>query len=125
MAVEAVINVMDKDRKDVDFDLIKMQGRTYEQDKFKEMIDDVKKAGADVVICQWGFDDEANHLLLQNDLPAVNNNRKPRTRTHCHFHKQSQYTKNITHLTNRNQLSTYSNKFTEQESFGTTNNFVC
>lgn len=141
MAVEAVINVMDKDRKDVDFDLIKMQGRvggsisdsklingvildkdfshpqmpkcvlpkegsdgvklailtcpfeppkpktkhkldissveeyqklqTYEQDKFKEMIDDVKKAGADVVICQWGFDDEANHLLLQNDLPAV------------------------------------------------------
>ena len=27
MAVEAVINVMDKDRKDVDFDLIKMQGR--------------------------------------------------------------------------------------------------
>ena len=141
MAVESVINVMDKDRKDVDFDLIKMQGRvggsisdsklingvildkdfshpqmpkcvlpkegsdgvklailtcpfeppkpktkhkldissveeyqklqTYEQDKFKEMIDDVKKAGADVVICQWGFDDEANHLLLQNDLPAV------------------------------------------------------
>ncbi|CAD6631600.1 HN1_G0008430.mRNA.1.CDS.1 [Saccharomyces cerevisiae] len=141
MAVEAVINVMDKDRKDVDFDLIKMQGRvggsisdsklvngvildkdfshpqmpkcvlpkegsdgvklailtcpfeppkpktkhkldissveeyqklqTYEQDKFKEMIDDVKKAGADVVICQWGFDDEANHLLLQNDFPAV------------------------------------------------------
>lgn len=141
MAVEAVLNVMDKDRKDVDFDLIKMQGRvggsisdsklingvildkdfshpqmpkcvlpkegsdgvklailtcpfeppkpktkhkldissveeyqklqTYEQDKFKEMIDDVKKAGADVVICQWGFDDEANHLLLQNDLPAV------------------------------------------------------
>ncbi|AJV42711.1 Cct5p [Saccharomyces cerevisiae YJM1381] len=141
MAVEAVINVMDKDRKDVDFDLIKMQGRvggsisdsklingvildkdfshpqmpkcvlpkegsdgvklailtcpfeppkpktkhkldissveeyqklqTYEQNKFKEMIDDVKKAGADVVICQWGFDDEANHLLLQNDLPAV------------------------------------------------------
>ncbi|CAE6499740.1 AEG_G0030780.mRNA.1.CDS.1 [Saccharomyces cerevisiae] len=141
MAVEAVINVMDKDRKDVDFDLIKMQGRvggsisdsklingvildkdfshpqmpkcvlpkegsdgvklailtcpfeppkpktkhkldissveeyqklqTYEQDKFKEMIDHVKKAGADVVICQWGFDDEANHLLLQNDLPAV------------------------------------------------------
>jgi T-complex protein 1 subunit epsilon len=22
-------------------------------------------------MCQWGFDDEANHLLLQNDLPAV------------------------------------------------------
>ncbi|CAM9556147.1 unnamed protein product, partial [Choristocarpus tenellus] len=23
------------------------------------------------VICQWGFDDEANHLLLQSELPAV------------------------------------------------------
>jgi T-complex protein 1 subunit epsilon len=24
-----------------------------------------------LVICQWGFDDEANHLLLSNELPAV------------------------------------------------------
>merc|ERR1711934_156704 len=24
-----------------------------------------------LVICQWGFDDEANHLLLQAELPAV------------------------------------------------------
>ena len=24
-----------------------------------------------MVICQWGFDDEANHLLLQAELPAV------------------------------------------------------
>ena len=23
------------------------------------------------LMCQWGFDDEANHLLLINDLPAV------------------------------------------------------
>ncbi|XP_050303553.1 T-complex protein 1 subunit epsilon [Anthonomus grandis grandis] len=45
--------------------------RQYEQDKFKEMVDLVKKAGATLAICQWGFDDEANHLLLQNDLPAV------------------------------------------------------
>jgi T-complex protein 1 subunit epsilon len=28
-------------------------------------------AGASLVICQWGFDDEANHLLLHHDLPAV------------------------------------------------------
>lgn len=35
------------------------------------MIQYVKDSGADVVICQWGFDDEANHLLLQNELPAV------------------------------------------------------
>ena len=30
-----------------------------------------KDCGANLVICQWGFDDEANHLLLQNKLPAV------------------------------------------------------
>ncbi|SCU86834.1 LAFA_0E03312g1_1 [Lachancea sp. 'fantastica'] len=141
MAVDAVTSVMDVDRKDVDFDLIKLEGRvggslqdsklikgvvldkdfshpqmpklvepkegqdgvklailtcpfeppkpktkhkldissveeyqklqSYEQEKFTEMINYVKNAGADVAICQWGFDDEANHLLLQNDLPAV------------------------------------------------------
>ncbi|SCV02141.1 LANO_0F15500g1_1 [Lachancea nothofagi CBS 11611] len=141
MAVDAVTSVMDLDRKDVDFDLIKLEGRvggslqdsklikgvvldkdfshpqmpktvipkegqdgvklailtcpfeppkpktkhkldissveeyqklqSYEQDKFTEMIDYVKNAGADVAICQWGFDDEANHLLLQNNLPAI------------------------------------------------------
>ena len=31
----------------------------------------VKEAGANLVICQWGFDDEANHLLLSKQLPAV------------------------------------------------------
>ncbi|ODV59475.1 chaperonin-containing T-complex subunit CCT5 ASCRUDRAFT_77203 [Ascoidea rubescens DSM 1968] len=135
MAVDAVISVADLERKDVQFDLIKMEGKvggslsdsklisgiiidkefshpqmpksiedakiailtcpfeppkpktkhkldistveefknlqTYEQEKFQEMIDYVKKSGANLVICQWGFDDEANHLLLQNDLPAV------------------------------------------------------
>ncbi|GME78826.1 unnamed protein product [Ambrosiozyma monospora] len=35
------------------------------------MIAKVKESGANLVICQWGFDDEANHLLLSNDLPAV------------------------------------------------------
>ncbi|KAJ9085344.1 T-complex protein 1 subunit epsilon [Entomophthora muscae] len=35
------------------------------------MIKQVKDTGANLVICQWGFDDEANHLLLQNELPAV------------------------------------------------------
>jgi len=34
-------------------------------------MDRVKDTGANLVICQWGFDDEANHLLMQNDLPAV------------------------------------------------------
>lgn len=45
--------------------------RDYERQKFEEMIKKVKDTGANLVICQWGFDDEANHLLLQNELPAV------------------------------------------------------
>lgn len=135
MAVDAVLSVADLERKDVDFELIKVEGKVggslndsklihgviidkefshpqmpkqvedakiailtcpfeppkpktkhkleidnvdefkvlqkYEQDKFKEMIDFLKKAGANLVLCQWGFDDEANHLLLQNEVPAV------------------------------------------------------
>ncbi|KAJ8929016.1 hypothetical protein NQ314_018327 [Rhamnusium bicolor] len=47
------------------------QLRQYEQDKFTEIVGLVKKAGATLAICQWGFDDEANHLLLQQELPAV------------------------------------------------------
>uniref|UniRef100_A0AAY4ABL1 T-complex protein 1 subunit epsilon n=1 Tax=Denticeps clupeoides TaxID=299321 RepID=A0AAY4ABL1_9TELE len=43
----------------------------YEKEKFQEMIQQVKETGANLVICQWGFDDEANHLLLQSELPAV------------------------------------------------------
>lgn len=43
----------------------------YEQDTFIKMVDQVKEAGATLAICQWGFDDEANHLLLQKNLPAV------------------------------------------------------
>jgi T-complex protein 1 subunit epsilon len=35
------------------------------------MIKSVKESGANFVICQWGFDDEANHLLMHNNLPAV------------------------------------------------------
>ena len=42
-----------------------------EQKYFTDMVQQVKDSGANLVICQWGFDDEANHLLLQNSLPAV------------------------------------------------------
>jgi len=42
-----------------------------EQKYFVEMIDWILKSGATVAFCQWGFDDEANHLLLQKKLPAV------------------------------------------------------
>ena len=42
-----------------------------EQNYFKDMVKNVKESGANFVICQWGFDDEANHLLMHNNLPAV------------------------------------------------------
>ncbi|KAJ7355077.1 T-complex protein 1 subunit epsilon [Desmophyllum pertusum] len=42
--------------------------REYEKEKFQEMVKQVKDTGANLAICQWGFDDEANHLLLQNEL---------------------------------------------------------
>jgi len=135
IAVNAILAVADMDRKDVDFELIKVEGKVggkledtmlvkgvivdkdfshpqmpkqvedakiailtcpfeppkpktkntlnvtsvedynklkeYERTKFEEMVDQVKQTGANLVICQWGFDDEANHLLLQKQLPAV------------------------------------------------------
>ena len=42
-----------------------------EQKYFVDMVESVKNSGANVVLCQWGFDDEANHLLMHNKLPAV------------------------------------------------------
>ena len=49
------------------FEALREQERTY----FVEMVQKCKDAGATLVLCQWGFDDEANHLLLSNGLPAV------------------------------------------------------
>ncbi|XP_040287624.1 T-complex protein 1 subunit epsilon [Bufo gargarizans] len=135
IAVNAVLTVADMERKDVDFELIKVEGKVggkledtklikgvivdkdfshpqmpkevkdakiailtcpfeppkpktkhkldvtsvddykalqkYEREKFLEMVKQIKDTGANLAICQWGFDDEANHLLLQNELPAV------------------------------------------------------
>lgn len=42
-----------------------------EQAYFREQVQKVKDCGADMVICQWGFDDEANYLLYRENLPAV------------------------------------------------------
>jgi T-complex protein 1 subunit epsilon len=50
-------------------DFVKLQ--EYEKKTFIDMVQQVKDSGATLAICQWGFDDEANHLLYQNDLPAV------------------------------------------------------
>ena len=43
----------------------------YEKETFEGMIKTLKDASVNLVICQWGFDDEANHLLLQNNINAV------------------------------------------------------
>lgn len=50
-----------------DYDLLYEQEQKY----FVDMVQRCKDSGATLVICQWGFDDEANHLLFQNKLPAV------------------------------------------------------
>eukprot|EP01013_Petalomonas_cantuscygni_P001845 TRINITY_DN11879_c0_g1_i1.p1 TRINITY_DN11879_c0_g1~~TRINITY_DN11879_c0_g1_i1.p1 ORF type:complete len:542 (-),score=179.73 TRINITY_DN11879_c0_g1_i1:252-1877(-) len=42
-----------------------------EQQYFRDQVDKCKEVGSDLVICQWGFDDEANHLLLAKGLNAV------------------------------------------------------
>nr|GMD23257.1 T-complex protein 1 subunit epsilon [Ipomoea batatas] len=69
IAVKAVMAVADFERKDVNLDLIKVEGK--EQKYFDDMVQKCKDVGATLVICQWGFDDEANHLLMHRNLPAV------------------------------------------------------
>lgn len=49
------------------FEALREQERAY----FVDMVQRCKDAGATLVLCQWGFDDEANHLLLSKGLPAV------------------------------------------------------
>ena len=43
----------------------------HEQDYFRMQIRRVNDAGANVVLCQWGFDDEANYLLLANGFVRI------------------------------------------------------
>ena len=45
--------------------------RQAEADYFRDMVQRCQDAGAGLVLCQWGFDDEANHLLMHRGLPAV------------------------------------------------------
>lgn len=42
-----------------------------ERKYFTNMVKAVKDSGANLVVCQWGFDDEANHLLYKHELPAI------------------------------------------------------
>ena len=45
--------------------------RSAEAAYFRDMVARCKDSGANLIICQWGFDDEANHLLSAAGLPAV------------------------------------------------------
>mmetsp|Transcript_15532 Transcript_15532/g.25696 ORF Transcript_15532/g.25696 Transcript_15532/m.25696 type:complete len:537 (-) Transcript_15532:217-1827(-) len=62
-----------KTKHKVDIDSVEKfnQLRAQEQQYFRDMVQRVKDSGATLVLCQWGFDDEANHLLMQNKLPAI------------------------------------------------------
>jgi T-complex protein 1 subunit epsilon len=42
-----------------------------EQKYFRDMIFQLKSSGINLLLCQWGFDDEGNHLLLRNKIAAV------------------------------------------------------
>jgi len=42
-----------------------------EKQFFKEQVDKLKEVGATFVLCQWGFDYEANHLLYLNNIPSI------------------------------------------------------
>ena len=62
-----------KTKHKIEIDSVEKYQALQEQEAqyFRTMVKQVKDSGATLAICQWGFDDEANHLLLQNDLPAV------------------------------------------------------
>ncbi len=62
-----------KTKHKLDIDSVEKYEELYKQEQqyFTDMVKQVKDSGANLVICQWGFDDEANHLLFANKLPAV------------------------------------------------------
>jgi T-complex protein 1 subunit epsilon len=49
------------------FEALRQAEATY----FRDMVARCTASGANLVVCQWGFDDEANHLLAAAGLPAV------------------------------------------------------
>lgn len=62
-----------KTKHKLDIDTVEQYAQMQEAEAayFRDMVAAVKSSGANLVICQWGFDDEANHLLLKSELPAV------------------------------------------------------
>jgi len=62
-----------KTKHKVDIDSVEKFEKLRDQEKayFVDMVDKCLASGATLVLCQWGFDDEANHLLMHKNLPAV------------------------------------------------------
>ena len=62
-----------KTKHNIEIDSVEKYQQLYdlEQSTFPEQVRLCKEAGANLVLCQWGFEDEANSLLQQADLPAV------------------------------------------------------
>lgn len=62
-----------KTKHKLDIDTVEKYKEMEEAERkyFTDMVAAVKNSGANLVICQWGFDDEANHLLYKNELPSV------------------------------------------------------
>jgi T-complex protein 1 subunit epsilon len=62
-----------KTKHKVDIDSVEKYKALQEQERkyFTDMVQKCIDVGATLVVCQWGFDDEANHLLYHMGLPAV------------------------------------------------------
>eukprot|EP00163_Fabomonas_tropica_P006537 TRINITY_DN1609_c0_g1_i2.p1 TRINITY_DN1609_c0_g1~~TRINITY_DN1609_c0_g1_i2.p1 ORF type:complete len:485 (+),score=176.82 TRINITY_DN1609_c0_g1_i2:171-1625(+) len=62
-----------KTKHKLDIDTVEKYNELHaqEQQYFTDMVKLCKDSGANMIVCQWGFDDEANHLLMQNKLPAI------------------------------------------------------
>ncbi len=66
--VDAEVNVTDPDQLQEFLD--------QEEEQLKDMVDTLKEAGADVVFCQKGIDDMAQHYLAQEGILAVRRAKK-------------------------------------------------
>jgi T-complex protein 1 subunit epsilon len=60
-----------KHKLDIDSVAQYQEMQSAERKYFTDMVKAVKDSGANLVVCQWGFDDEANHLLYKHQLPAI------------------------------------------------------
>ncbi|KAL6839356.1 hypothetical protein ACP4OV_030626 [Aristida adscensionis] len=54
-------------------DIVDIDQKSHEQEPrcFVEIVQKCKDVGATLVLCQWGFDDEVNHIFMNKNLPAI------------------------------------------------------